>query len=116
MRNNNCGRYQKVVYPLLLLVLLSGCGSMSSTPINKIMENPRVYSGKQVMVSGEVTEIFSLFVIKYFLVRDKTGEIAVITDRPLPRKDVKIKVKGRVEEAFSIGDKQLIVIVESGEK
>lgn len=114
MGNNNCGRYQKVVYPLLLCVLvLSGCSGMLSTPINKILENPRDFGGKQVAVSGEVTEIFSLFVIKYFVVRDKTGEIAVVTNRPLPKKGETIKVKGKVEEAFSIADKQLIVLIES---
>lgn len=114
MRNNYCSRYQKLVYPLLLsFLVLSGCISLSSTPINKILENPRDFGGKQVTVSGEVTEIFSLFVMKYFVIRDKSGEIVVVTNRPLPRKDTKIKVTGKVEEAFSIADKQLIVIVES---
>ena len=104
---------------LLIVVLLSlvglisiACEAVTSTPIAKIIENPRDYDGKTVTISGEVAEIFSLFVVKYFVVKDKTGEIVVITERPLPKQGTKIKVKGTVEEAFSIGDKQLIVIVE----
>jgi cytochrome c-type biogenesis protein CcmE len=95
-------------------LLLIGCNT--STPINKILENPRDYAGKPVKISGEVTEVFSLVVVKYFVVKDKTGEITVVTKRPLPREGTEITVKGTVQEAFSIGDKQLIVIVENEKK
>ena len=94
------------------LFVLSGCDRFFTTPIADILENPRNYAGKTVTVSGEVTEIFSFFVIRYFIIKDKTGEIPVVTEKPLPRVGNKITVKGTVQEAFSIGDKQLIVIVE----
>ena len=97
---------------LLVSLVFIGCNSIFTTPIKKIIENPRDYNGKTVTISGEVVEIFSLFVIKYFVIKDKTGEIVVVTERPLPKQGTKIKMKGTVEEAFSIGDKQLIVIVE----
>lgn len=100
---------------LLASVLLFGCGSLMATPIKKILDNPRDYSDKTVTVSGEVTEIFSLLVIKYFVVKDRTGEIPVVTAKPLPRKGSRITVKGTVHEAFSLGDRQLIVIVEHDE-
>jgi hypothetical protein len=61
-------------------------------------------------VSGEVTQTLSFVFIKYFKVRDGTGEITIVTEKPLPKIGTKIKVKGTVEEAFSIGDKQLLVI------
>ena len=96
----------------VIVLAIVACESVVTTPIKKIIENPRDYNGKSVTISGEVTEIFSLFVIKYFVVKDKTGEIVVVTERPLPKQGSKIKMKGTVEEAFSIGDKQLIVIVE----
>jgi len=56
-----------------------------------------------------------LFVIKYFTVKDSTGEIVVVTDRILPKKGEKIKVRGRVAEAFSVGDKSLTVFKEERE-
>ena len=97
---------------LFFSLILSGCGGLFSTPIGKILADPRAYAGKTVTVSGEVTQIFSLVFIKYFRLRDETGEIVIVTDRPLPKVGTKIKVKGTVQEAFSIGDQQLIVIVE----
>ncbi|MBI4793369.1 MAG: hypothetical protein HY789_11755 [Deltaproteobacteria bacterium] len=68
------------------------------------------------MVSGMVVEVISILVLKYFVVRDDTGEIAVITQRPLPRKGEKVKVYGKIEEAFSLGDQQMIVLVENPAK
>ncbi|MGZ3535578.1 MAG: hypothetical protein ACXU9K_10155 [Thermodesulfobacteriota bacterium] len=97
---------------LFCSIMVLGCSGLFSTPIGKILENPRAYAGKTVTVSGEVTQIFSLVFIKYFKVRDETGEILIVTDRPLPKVGTKIKVKGTVQEAFSIGDQQLIVINE----
>ena len=106
-------RTQRVGIAILLSALiLFGCGSLFPTPIGKILADPRAYAGKTVTVSGEVTQIFSLVFIKYFRLRDETGEIVIVTDRPLPKVGTKIKVKGTVQEAFSIGDQQLIVIVE----
>jgi hypothetical protein len=93
-------------------LILFGCGGLFSTPIGKILADPRAYAGKNVTVSGEVTQIFSLVFIKYFRLRDETGEIVIVTDKPLPKVGTKIKVKGTAQEAFSIGDQQLIVIVE----
>lgn len=93
-------------------LMLFGCSGLFSTPIGKILDDPRAYAGKTVTVSGEVTQIFSLFFIKYFRLKDETGEIVVVTDKPLPKVGTKVKVKGNVQEAFSIGNQQLIVIVE----
>ncbi len=93
-------------------LVLSGCGNLFSTPIGKILADPRAYAGKTVTISGEVTQVFSFVFIKYLKLKDKTGEIVVVTDKPLPKIGTEIKVKGTVQEAFSIGDQQLIVIVE----
>ncbi len=106
--------------PIVLLHLaLIGClvSCVMSTPIKKIIDNPRDYAGKTVTIAGEVGDVFSLVVLKYFVVKDATGEITVITKKPLPKQGTRIKVTGTVQEAFSIGDQQLIVIVEGdGEK
>lgn len=106
-------KISKTIFIILLFsLLLCNCSSLFTTPINKILENPRDYAGKTVTVSGEVTRVFSLFIVKYFVVRDNTGEITIVTEKALPKIGTKIKVKGTVEEAFSIGDQQLIVIFE----
>jgi len=106
----------KIPRMLLLIIFvtlfLCSCDSLFTTPIRKILENPRNYAGKTVTVSGEVTRVFSLIIIKYFVMRDSTGEVTIVTEKPLPKIGPKMKVKGTVQEAFAIGDQQLIVIFE----
>ena len=96
-------------------LLLCSCDNLFTTPIHKILADPRTYAGKTVTVSGEVTRVYGLVFIKYFKVRDATGEITVVTEKPLPKVGSKIKVKGTVKEAFSIGDQQVVVIVEKSQ-
>jgi hypothetical protein len=109
--------YRKALWIMALIVLLTGaCEKFGTTPIGKILEKPRDYADKTVIVSGEATEVFGLIVIKYFVLQDKTGSIAVITDRPLPAKGTEIKVRGVVKEAFSLGDQQLLVLIEQDGK
>jgi hypothetical protein len=50
-----------------------------------------------------VTEKSSLLVVKSFVLKDKTGEIRVITDRVLPNVGDKVVVHGRLEERFLLG-------------
>lgn len=99
----------------IFTTIILSCDTISTTQIKRIIDNPRDYDGKSVSVSGEVADIFSLFFIKGFIVKDATGEILVVTDRPLPKKGSQIKVRGIVREAFSIGDQQIIVLVEASD-
>ena len=99
----------------LLALALFSCG-IGSTKIGDIVGHPRDYANKEITVSGEVVETFSLFIVKYFIIRDSSGEISVVTDRPLPAKGEKIKVNGTVKETFSIGTKTALVLVEASEK
>ena len=80
--------------------------------IGKVVEKPREYADRTVVVAGEVTEAFGLVFIKYFVLQDKTGRITVVTDKPLPGKGTEIKVQGIVREAFSLGDQRLPVLIE----
>lgn len=96
----------------LFIISITGCGSIFPTKINTILSNPRDYTGKQVTISGTVEDKFSLVFVKYFVLRDETGTIPVITQRPMPAKGNKIKVTGTVQEAFSLGDQNLVVLIE----
>ncbi len=102
----------------LLIVLLVGAGAyfyftrVAHTPIGNILKDPREYDGKSLTIAGEVLDRTSLFVVKYFRVKDKTGEIVVISRRPLPSVGSKVRVTGRVQEAFSVGSEQMLVFIE----
>ena len=97
---------------VVLLSILCQCSWLMSTKIGDIRNNPRRYADKEVTVSGTVTTTFSLVVVKYFTLGDGTGEIAVVTQRPLPKEGERLTIKGTVREAFSIGNESLLVIVE----
>jgi len=94
-------------------LLLAACARV--TPIKNIVEHPRDYAGQEVSVEGEVTGVFSLIFVKYFTLDDGSGSITVVTEKPLPRKGERLRVKGTVEEAFSLGDQTLTLIVEKKE-
>ena len=99
-----------------LIFLLSACeGGLISTPIGKILSSPRDYEGKVVKINGTVTQSMNLMFLKYFALNDKTGEIYVVTKRILPKQGDSVSVKGHVEEGFTIGSAQFIVMIEDTE-
>jgi hypothetical protein len=101
---------------LLCIWLAASCAGVFSTKIADIKANPRQYDGKTVVVAGEVKESANLLFMKYYVVKDDTGEITVITDRAVPRAGENVRVKGIVNQAFSLGDQSLVVIVEKRER
>lgn len=98
---------------VFLILIMTACSTLFPTQINNILTNPRDYGEKKVTISGTVTDTFSFLVVKYFTVRDATGEMAVVSQGPLPERGSIVKVTGTVKEAFSLGDQQLIVLVEN---
>ncbi|MBZ5640388.1 MAG: hypothetical protein LAO51_16730 [Acidobacteriia bacterium] len=98
---------------VLALLWIVSCG-LFATGIRNIRDHPRDYDGKTVTVSGEVKSATNLLVVKYFTLADSTGEITVITERPLPKAGNHLRVTGVVHEAFSLGDTSAVVIKESG--
>jgi aspartyl/asparaginyl-tRNA synthetase len=93
-----------------------GCSGLFSTKIKDILQHPRDFDGRTVTIAGEVKESANLLFIKYFIVRDDTGEITVVTDKAVPRQGEKVRVTGRVNQAFAIGEKNVIVIMEESPK
>jgi uncharacterized protein YdeI (BOF family) len=87
----------------------------STVSIKQLLDNPRDYDSKTVTIEGEVTDVMSLLVVKAFTLRDKTGEIIVVTERILPKKGTTVKVKGRIVEAFSFGDQSITAFREWSE-
>jgi hypothetical protein len=103
---------------LAFAIFEAGCASTSKVktpvPIGEIQNHPRNYAGKTVGVTGEVTNTFSLIFYKYFTLKDETGQIEVVTSKPLPRKGERITVEGTVDEGFSIGSNPRTVLREKG--
>ena len=86
--------------------------SLLSTRIADIKDQPGRFDGRSVTVSGTVTGSVNLLVVKYFTVRDESGEINVVTQGALPREGEKVRVKGTVDQAFKLAGASVVVIVE----
>lgn len=86
---------------------------ISHTAIGDILKNPRNYEGQLLTIEGNVTDSMSLLIVKYYKVRDNTGEITVTTKRFLPSIGTKIRVTGNINNAFSLGTEQIVVLNET---
>jgi hypothetical protein len=106
-----------IIAVLVIIVMAGGAWYYFSRPhyptIEKILGNPKEYEGKVVTIQGEVTDRTSMFVVlKFYKVKDNTADIIVVTKRALPETKSKVLVKGKIDEAFAIGDQRLLVFVE----
>ncbi len=110
---------KKGIIALIIIAILIGFGAwyyFSRVPLSQIrsiLNNPKAYEGKVVTIEGEVTDRTSFFgVIKFYKVKDKTGEIIVVTKRSLPELRSIFRIKGRINDAFPVGDVKLVVFSE----
>ncbi|MFI5143348.1 MAG: hypothetical protein ACHQQS_16040 [Thermoanaerobaculales bacterium] len=94
------------------VVLAVACGGLFTTRIADIKGASAKYDGEKVTIAGEVTGSVNLFVVKFYKVSDGTGEIAVVTQSPLPKDGDKVRVRGKVQQAFAIGPDRMLVLVE----
>ncbi len=104
---------------VVVLIIAIGAGvwyyssRIQHAEIQKILSNPGAYEGKEVTIEGEVTDRTAFFVVvKFFKVKDKTGEMTVVTTRTLPEIKSIVRVKGRINEVFALGDHKLVVLDE----
>jgi len=107
---------KKVVIAILMVMAIGGgawyyFNRAHHTRIETILDNPKAYVGKEVTIEGEVTDRTAFFTtVKFFRVRDKTGEIIVSTKKALPEVRSTVLVKGSVDEAFPVGDQKFVVL------
>ncbi len=111
---------KKTIIPAILIIIAVGAGIwyyfsyIQPTAIEKIVSNPSAFTGKKVTIEGEVTDRTALFgVLKFYKVRDTSGEIIVVTRGSLPEMKSIVSVKGRVDDAFPLGDQKLVLFVEA---
>ena len=86
--------------------------SVTATKIKDILDHPRDYQNKEVVVRGSVTNSVSLLVIKYFEIQDETGSVKVVTDKLLPTKGEKLTVTGRTA-VIEVGTERWVVLREN---
>ena len=88
--------------------------SANTVEIKNLINDSYNYDGKTVQVLGIVSDGYNLGFVKFYRVKDKSGEsIWINTDYICPPDGSRVKVIGRFKQLFKVGDKQMPVIVES---
>ncbi len=90
----------------------AACYRLTATKISSIAEKAGEYEGKTVTVYGTVTERIDLPRLKCYVLDDGSGTIAVSTTGTLPRVGEKMHARGRVKQAFAIGSRRIVGIIE----
>ena len=88
---------------VLLFSIVTLGASCASVTINKVLADPTRYRDKEVTISGQVSDSFSVSSRGAYKIRDDSGELWVISDKGVPRTGAEVKVTGRVREGFNVG-------------
>lgn len=89
------------------LLVFSSC----SIAIKRLKTKPDRYQGKKVIIKGEVISSLDLIDINCFTIKDRSGNILIVTDNLLPLKKDKIRVRGTFEKNYKY-KKQTFMVVE----
>jgi hypothetical protein len=100
---------QRFLLSLTLAAALSGACAFTTRNIADIQQYPGRYAHRSVSVEGTVTSAFGVpgLPVQAYKVSDGTGEITVIANdvRGVPRTGSHVRVKGKVEEIASFGNR-----------
>ena len=104
-------RFDSRLWLACTLLVLTGCAGV--TPIRDLLNDPSRYDGKTVRIQGEVKGSLGGLGVGAYEVRDKTGTLAVVSEKAdPPRSGTKIGVKGRFDALLNLGFKSLSVLRE----
>ena len=105
---------RRVALGALVLAAASAgaCGRLFTTPIRDVLDDPAGYEGKTVTVTGVVLDSANLILVKYYRIEDATGRITIVAHGAVPPRGARVRARGRVHQAFVVGDQSLTVIEE----
>jgi hypothetical protein len=92
---------------IVVLLALAGAFGCAQKTINDVLADPYRYRDKNVSLTGNVVESYSLTGKGFYRIDDATGRLWVFSTRGVPRKGARVNVKGKIYDGFdvtSIGD------------
>jgi hypothetical protein len=75
----------------------------SSVTINKVLADPSRYRDRDVTVSGEVSDSFSVASRGAYRLKDGSGELWVVSEHGVPRNGAQVHVSGKIREGYNLG-------------
>lgn len=100
MTSRRTRRLARMAVLAVSLMAAIGCASKS---INQILADPSRYSNREVRVSGEVVESYSVLNRGAYRIDDTTGQLWVISETGVPRNGARVTVKGTIRDGFNLG-------------
>lgn len=87
-----------LLFSIAASLALMGCERLEFgyTKIGDLVKNPSQYGEQEIKIRGKVTDVVKLpfLEIKWYMVRDDTGEILVITSATTPGMGSEVRLKG----------------------
>jgi hypothetical protein len=88
--------------PALFVVVLASAACASIT-INTVLADPSRFRDREVTVSGEVADSFSVASRGAYRLKDGSGELWVLSEKGVPRTGAQVKVTGKIREGYNLG-------------
>src|SRR6478736_6892069 len=85
---------------VLCALVMSACASMT---VNRALEDPSRYRNKELTLSGNVKDSYSVGSKGVYRIDDGTASLWVASDHGVPRKGAKVKVTGTLKEGYNLG-------------
>lgn len=96
----NLKRVVRVLTGLVFVLALAACATMT---VNRVLEDPSRYRNREVTLSGQVRDSFSLMNRGVYRIEDRTGSMWVVSDHGVPRSGARVTVTGMIREGFNLG-------------
>jgi hypothetical protein len=88
----------------LALIALTLVGSAAcATSINKVLADPSKYRNRDVKISGNVEESYSVADRGFYRLDDGTGQLWIMSSHGVPRTGARVSVNGTIRDAFNLG-------------
>ena len=96
-------RRTRVTDFLIAASLVAGLAGCASKRINDVLADPARYANKNVTLTGDVVESYSITGRGFYRIEDGTGRLWIFSDKGVPRKGARVSVKGKIKDGFDLG-------------
>ena len=96
-------RLRFVAWVLFVAAVTVGTAGCAGKTINHVLADPSRYRDREIKVSGDVVNSYSIAGRGVYQIEDKTGRLWVASDRGVPHRGARVSVTGTIREGFNLG-------------
>ena len=96
------GTTRRTATALIAAVAITA-GACATKTIGSVLADPSKYRNREVQIAGDVVDSYGVLGRGVYRVRDGSGELWVMSNEGVPRTGSRVKVRGTVRDAFSLG-------------